>query len=1103
MSLSLLHTNIKSYLKKFYLFKVLRGLIFASALFLSLFLLGVTVNYFFFLPVLSKQILFFFFIALLVGSCIEFILFPLFKMFSIIPGIGNKTAAFAISERIPELKDILINILELESQSKVDKYVNIDLLNASLNQKINQISLFNFISAITFSDLKKYFKYLAFPIILLLLVLVIDKSFLEIGTKRFVNYSVFYEPKAPFNFTLLDNNLTVQSGSDLTVSVKIDGQYIPSNVYIAYGSNKVPMISDLKSKSVFNYTFKSINNSFPFEFEADGFSSTAFSVNVLPSPNILNFTLSVEPPTYTGKPAFSVENSGDVIVPYGSALNYSFLASNVDSLFIDFDSTVVNSVFKDNFFIASIRALKSVNYSISVKNKYFAQDLFKYSLTVVPDLYPNIKVDAVRDSNSRSLFYYRGLVADDYGFRNVSFNYVITDKFNENTESLDFNSIKLKINPNQLNQEFYFYFDFSDLELSSNQIVKYYFKVTDNDYISGFKSTSTSYFNYFIPSLQQLDSTFNSISEQVQNELNLANELSFEIQLDIDNFQKRMLNEDVSSWEKQDFIENLLKKQNNLQQALDSLKNKNEDKLNELKTFDPKNEELLKKHEEIQKLIDELMTDELKELLEELKKLQENFDDKKFDQNMEKTQFSYVQMSSELDRTKELLKRMELEQEMQSVINQLDELAEEQESLSKSFDKKNVSDAQKDSLLTNEFKFDELMQQYDSLMKKNEDLEKPYDLDDFNSDEQSIKEEMENAKNEMFDDKNKKASESIQKSAEDMKKMSQQMSSMMQQNSMQQNSEDMQTIKFLLSNLLSFSFTQEKINLITQKNFSSRSDAYISLKMNQLGLLGQFQVISDSLNSLAKRNPLIGKIITDQLLIINKNLFSSSSNLDANKRGQASIDQRNVITAVNKLALMLNEALNNMENQMSSTGGGSPQQSGKQPQPSVGDMQQMQQSMQQQLEGMIEQMKNGQKPGSQSMGQQVGEREAFQKMLEQIMNSGSITDEMKEMLQEINELNDEIRKDILNNNITPELIQRDNQIKTRLLEVQKSDNQRKFSEKRESHVGNDVQISSPKEIEKYFNDYRLMNESFSKKIIKLNPFYKTYYNGYVYRLGQE
>ncbi len=1092
-----IHNNINKFVRKFYLFKALRGVIFSVGLFGFLYLSAVLFNYFFYFTPLTKTIIFYSFLVVVVFAFVEFVVVPLLRMNKILPQIDDFRASQSISSKIPEVKDLLINVLELDLENADNNL----LVNASIMQKTQKLSVFNFSNAVDYRELKKYVKYLVLPLALFVFIAIFNFSIIEKGSDRFVNYSVYYEEELPFQFNLLNDNLTTQTGKDIEIKLQIVGDYVPANIFVTYGTNRVPLVFDRQSGG-YSYVFRSVTSKFDFYFDADGYKSENYTINVLPSPIITDFSISVNPPSYVGMKPFVVKNSGDIIAPYGSKLKFSFKTNNVDSLFLLMDTLLATNKVDGSSFIYDYSLKKSVFYKVLVSNSYFSDYLLKYNLTVVPDLYPSISVMATTDSNDVNLFYFRGEIADDYGYHKLSFHYSIID--NATNKVLDSKQIFIPIPSKLLKQDFYYYFNFNDLNLTSKQKVKYYFKVSDNDYLSGYKSVMSNVGVFSLLSLQQADSAFSDLNKKVTEELDKAYELSVEIQKNINDFKKRTLNEDVSSWEKENFLENLLQKQKSLETMLDSLNENNQKKLNQLKAHEKENEELLKKHEEIQKLIDELFTDELKELLKELEKLRENFDDKKFDQQLEKTEVNYEDMSSELDRTKELLKRMQVEQQMENLTNQLNELAEEQKQLAESFKEKNISADKKDSLMTNSFKFDELMSKYDSLQKFNKDLEKPYELEDFNDLKEEIEQNFDDAKQQMQKNKNKKSSQEMNKAAENMQKMSEQMQAMMQNNMMMQNGEDMEAIKFMLSNLLNFSFSQEELALETEKRYALLSEQYHKIKVKQAVLTNQFKIVADSLNALASRNSAVSKVVTDEVKNINYNLSQSNSLLDKNRRSSSVLAQRRVLSSANKLALMLKESLNNMQKQgqgsSSTTGKPKP---GSDPMPGMQQMKQMQQSMQKQLQQMIQDMKNGKNPGSRSRAEQIARREAFQKMLQDLMNSEQMGDEMKQLLQEINQLNDNIKKDVLNNNISNELLNRQKEIQTRLLEVESADNKRKFSKKRESKSGSNITRTKPEEIEKYFEKYKLQNESFSKKIIKLNPFYKNIYNDYVYRLGQK
>ena len=1097
MNITNIHSAIQKYIRKYYLFKILRGFLISFSILSFVFLLIVLIHFFNYFTVPLKKFIFWFFILFSLFVVSEFILLPLFKMLNILPALTKYDAAKNISSFFNQIDDKLINILELN-----DLPQNNTLILASISQKIEQIKFFDFKKAVNFSEIKPILKYLILPSILFLFIVFYNISILTVGTKKFADYNVYYEPQAPFTFNLLNKSLNVQQGSDLQINLKISGDILPENVNIIYGSNTLPMIKDIKDLSSFKYNFKSLNNSFTFYFEANGYKSAIYSVKVLPSPGITNFIIKAEPPAYTGKQPFQLQNSGDILVPFGTHLTFNITTFSTDSLCFRYDSVCNFAQRQSDDFTFDLIALKSIKYKIFAANKYIKLPLFNYTLTVTPDLFPDIQVDAIQDSTKLTKFYYHGYINDDYGFSKLRFNYCVTEKAKNIPDKSQFKHISIPFNRTVLTQEFYYLFDFSDILDNTKQIVYYYFSVSDNDAITGGKTVKTPIFNFYYPTEAELDSLITDIDSNVSEKLQDAQQLATEIQLDIQAFNEKMLNENVSEWEKQSFLDNLLNKQDMLNSMIDSLKQQNNKKIENLENFKKQNDELLQKQKAIQELLDQLLTDDMKKMLEEMKKLQEEFNQKQFDKMMKNAEFDYKQLNQELDRSHELLKRMTIEQKVQNTIDKLNELSKNQENLSKDLkNSKDISPQIQDSLLTDEFEFKKLRAEYDSLLKQNSDLEKPFDLDSMQQQFDQIQQDFEDTKQQMFDNKKNKSSKSMQKTSDDMQQMSQMMSSMMQQNMQSQNAEDIQTIKFLLSNILSFSFDQELLYNKTLKKPSSFSSAYKQLSIRQLDLSKDFNVVRDSLNALAKRNPMIGRIITQEVVSIENNLKIVNQNFTQANLKNTAVKQRNIIMSANKLALMLQESLQSMQNSQSMAGSGSPQQSNSKPQPGVGDLKQLQDAMSKQLQQMMQQMKSGQMPNSQQLATQLGMREQLQKMLQDMINSDQTSDELRNLLEEIKKMNDDVKDDVLNNNLTPETLLRDKKITTKLLDSEKAENKRKYSDKRKSNTSEDIMHTVPDNIEQYFKNSKSINEIFNKNNLFLNPFYKQYYNEYVIRLG--
>src|SRR5690606_17222939 len=146
--------------------------------------------------------------------------------------------------------------------------------------------------------------------------------------------------------------------------------------------------------------------------------------------------------------------------------------------------------------------------------------------------------------------------------------------------------------------------------------------------------------------------------EQIESMLKESEQLAKDIQNDLQNLRIKNMDTNVSEWEKKQMINEIMLKQNKLEQVYNRIKEENKLLNNYMQSFNKKNEELIEKQKQIEALLEEVFTDELKSLLEEFQKLAEKFDSRKLNQLSDKMDYTYEDLQKQLDRNLEMLKKM-------------------------------------------------------------------------------------------------------------------------------------------------------------------------------------------------------------------------------------------------------------------------------------------------------------------------------------------------------------------------------------------------------------------------------------------------------------
>jgi DNA-binding transcriptional MerR regulator len=292
------------------------------------------------------------------------------------------------------------------------------------------------------------------------------------------------------------------------------------------------------------------------------------------------------------------------------------------------------------------------------------------------------------------------------------------------------------------------------------------------------------------------------------------------------------------------------------------------------------------------------------------------------------------------------------------------------------------------------------------------------------------------------------------------------------------------------------SFSQEEI-LMALTGIDSNDPMLNQINLEQKRISDQSKIVKDSLYALALRTPQINSLVNNELMSMELNLEKIRDQLEDAQFSNARVSQQFVITAVNNLALLLNEALENLEKQMADGMEGDQEcenpGSGK---PGMNMLKETSENIKQQLQKMIEQMKNGKTgPMSQQLGESLMQHEMMQQMLRDLMNNGSVGSEAKSQLQKIDQLLEQNRRELMNKTINAQTITRQNLITTRLLEAEKAEMEREFENKRESESATDF-YSNPVKFFEYKEKDNFSIEYLNKNSHQLNNFYNYIYKQY-------
>lgn len=1136
--------KLDAFIAAYYKQQFVRGLMMALALTLltlvGLFLLENQL----WLSVQSRTILFFGMWAMILALWGVLVLQPFLKLRGVGKVISHEEAARWIGNHFSDVSDKLLNLLQLEDMSATS--VENDLLLQGIAQKTVAFSNTPFIQALDWLKHKRWMSRLALLLVLLLGFSAYQSAGIINGANRVFHYQTEYVPKAPFRVELSPSELVADQGKDLTVNFKVEGSILPESIEILI-DKQIIRAKKIKSNH-FQYTFPSVQAQFDFAIRAMDFDLGNYRVNVNHPPQWQALSAWADYPEYTGKIDGECASTELLEVPEGTIVTYELKGKYVSQWMVkssggrwtsiggsggkgtsaigEETSDALNTAKEQQQY--KVRANSSGGFVFGMRGKKgLSVDTFLSRLEVQKDLFPDIQCETQEDSVKMGVWYFLGLAGDDYAVKSVHFYHRILRK---NGRSADTNWVKMPLFiGNESQVSFTHALDLGLMGIQPGDAIEYQLSATDNDAVHGGKVMRTT--------IKKLERASNDavVAQLEKQEAGIGQGMSKSVK-NLEKLQKEAkrlqesLQQTGQSWDQENKIKNWLNEEQKMLQTIKQLEKKQSEVNKQKERLGEQSQELQKKKDALNERLKQLNNPEMQKLIDEIQRLlQQKADKEQLKESMQKLSEMSQETAKEMDKLMEQLKQLELEEAVDAVAKSMEDWAKTEEDLAqKTKEEKGgqASEALKEAQTEQNKALQSIEKKIKDVEEKNAELEKPMELKTGEEDRKEAGDEAQKASQDLQNNKKSAASEKMKKSAQKMKEAMQNMQKSFEDQQKKRTAEDYQTLRALLENLIDASNRQEA-NFMELRKLSSDNPRLATLNKEQMRLRESLMFIEDSLMALAKRQPMIDNFVTKEMSRVNVQMGMALDNMKVRNSRGAAVHEQFVMTGLNNLADMLMESLQSMQQQMQSDqkkdgdkSCNNPNKSGKgksgKPKPG-GKLSDAQKALGEQLQKMQQQKrgkpgesgKQGEQgspktPGSQGESSQDGQRslnedlakmalmqEALRRQVEQLRkelgqegNQG-----LSNGLQEVEKMMEQQEKDIVNGKITPQSIERQKQIMTRLLENEKADRKQDQEDKRESNNPGNYIPEVPENIKEAMRKKAEERES----LRKIQPAFKPYY----------
>jgi len=1006
------------------------------------------------------------------------VLRPLFR----IAGILSVDDDFAIAGRIgryfPTIRDSLTNFLQLQQEaSKGRSLYSAELLEASFSDFAKLVQPIDFRTSVDVSIVARArTKFMGSVVGTVMLFLAFPSS-TPAAFYRLSHFNTEFTAPPRYTFIVTPGNKEIVKGEGVSVGVRLSSldelAFRPATLEVLFRADGQERFSQMSIKpdslGIYRGTLENVNVNTEYYIRVADVHSQHFTLKVIDRPIIRSLRVRLEFPAYSHLPErLQDEFAGDVTALPGTRVMLTGAASKELSeaaIVFDRDSLTKLSV-EQNKFSGSFALKDDGSYYIGITDRDTLVNLdpVRYNLKVIPDEWPTVAIvapgrnlDIVGDQSLRLLVH----AEDDFGFTGMRIGYRLIHSRYQGAQK-DYSYLSVPISTGQQTQiEVPYVWDLSKLDLVPEDVVEYFAEVFDNDAVRGPKSAKSQLYLLRLPSLQEVFSDANKGHEQSLEGIKEAMEDARQLRKDIESINTDIKKNKDIDWQQQKKMEEMAKKYQDIQKKLQNVGQQLNEMVQKMDQQKVLSKETMEKYMELQQLFQELNSSELQQALKQMQQAVQNVSKEQLQQAMQRVTFSEEQLRQGIERTMELLKRIQIEQKVDEVKKRAQEL-EKLESQLHDEAAKAVNDKQQQRDVAS--KQEDLARQEQEMEKASADLAKRMEefftempLDTLNTmnrqlKEQNLAQQMKNAGQELRQGNMQQAGENQQQIQEALKSFSDQMDALQQEMLQQQAQHVVNELRKATNDLLTLSEREEALK---QQAMGAAPNSP-QLRQNaegQLQVMQDLNNVTQGLSELSKRSfavtPAMGRAIGQAMA----RMQNAMKDLDVRNGQMASQEQDMAMASLNEGAVQTQNVLQAM---MQGGQGGA-----------GGLLQQLQMLAGNQMALNLKTEQLGQEMSVQQAAEAARlaqEQTAIQKSLDQLNKEAKESQEQQRLLGDLDKISEEMKEVASNleqNNVNRETIQEQQRILSRLLDASKSMHERDYEKRRTSTPGAEIVRTSP------------------------------------------
>ncbi len=811
-------------------------------------------------------------------------------------------------------------------------------------------------------------------------------------------------------------------------------------------------------------------------------SSDSVMVHVTRRPRIARLNVSVQPPAYTGlDPVNLPEGVGDLTALPGSRVSVTMNASRSLSearLILQRDNRAATDTLTlelaGRMATGSFRLRSSGHWwlDFTASDNVSSSDPLVWTLGTAEDLKPRVQIHSPDDGAliPDALVVPLAVSADDdYGISRMRLRFrVHSTMFEADSVSEDeyyvYDLPMEQVGPGQAIVAMRW--SLANLPLLPTDEVHYFVEVWDNDTWSGPKRVRSELRRLVFPSVEELYAMTDEQESDIGEEMAKAYEQAEKTRQELEETLTQLRsNPEQMSWDETRALQQTLDDQEQTLQQMQKVAESLEQMQQQASEQNLMSQELLEKYERLQELLEEVSTPEMAAAMEKMREAMENLDGEQMREALEELMQNQDKLLEDLDRNLAILEQLKMERQLEELAQRAEDLTERQQELSEKLDTaapqemERLAQEQERIQKQAENLAEEIDETSEELAEMNEETADSLGQISEEMQSESFQAPMEMSQQSMEQGQRQQAKQNSQQAQQNMQQMAQRLRNQQQAMVAQNQQELGEEMSRLFDSILIISRQQEQLR-DRSSTLGVASPRYRELAADQEGLINGMGAVDRQVEALMRKSFFIGATVAGEVSRARSFMVNAIQRYTERTPQEVTGAQTQVLAHLHRSLRNLNRS----QQQMQSSGSGTGYQE---------MMQQLQEMAQQQQQ--LNQQSGGQQPmpmpgggspgqgspGNSGMAQLAAQQAALAQQMRQMEGNSRSMEEILGSLDGMGDDMQEVADDLRDQNITERtrLLQR--RILQRLLDSQRSLQERQLSKQRQGQVADDIRRISP------------------------------------------